>query len=257
MAVKYFEAGIKQNIICCKFLYLYSFDRDKENYIEEVSYCAKNGCRGALNVVYRHETDENKKKEWIKLGAKKGFDTYILKLIDYYENHNQFKFWRLLRESKNNINADVLLHVGKKYLQWNLASECMDTLYRGLQADYYECYDFLRTNLDTVYEKPEQLETMLKFLEKNKKDIIDELNLTLAYNLVGKWNNSKEILEKIKDEYYQNLGYFRYYYNMRKYDKSFEHLIKAYELNKEKFSGYADLGVMYFRNGQNEKALKI
>ena len=72
------------------------FWKREECFLEEVSKCAKGGCRQALNTIFNHEQDKEKKRYLAELGAKNGFDTYIYELIDYYEDHDQFKFWRFI-----------------------------------------------------------------------------------------------------------------------------------------------------------------
>ncbi len=254
---KYFEMGIKENITCCKFSYLLCFEKERECYLEEVSKCAEKGCRAALNTMFCREKDKKKKRYWAELGMKKGFDTYIYNLINYYENHNKFKFWRLLREYQNSNDVNILLYVSKKYLKWNVIPECLSAIFKGMKLGHYECYDFARNNLDIIFDDPKQYEILANFLEKHKKDTIDELNLTVAYDLSGKLDKAKEILDKIEDEYHQNLGYFKYYHYMNNLKKSLEHLEKAYEFNKERFNSYADLGSLCLKEGQEEKGLKI
>ncbi len=257
LSSKYFEMGIKENIPCCKFLYLELFEKDKESYFEQVSKCAKDGCREALNLIYHYENDEKKKKDWAKVGAKKGFDTYIRILIDYYETHNQFKFWRLLTEYKSSTDVNVLLYVAKKYSDWYMISESLSAIYNGLELEDYECYNFAANHLDGIFDNPKHFEILANFLEKHKKNLVDELNLSLAYGYSGKSDKMKEMLDKIEDPYHQNLGYFKYYDMMNDAEKSFQHLEKAYELDKESFNSYADLGTACLNRGQRDKGLRI
>lgn len=251
-AMGYFQLGIGGNIVCCKFLYWNLYEQGNPNYLDNLLECAQIGCRSALYELFSKTKNHLVRHKMIKLGARRGYPLYIIKLIDYYEIRNRYKLLKLLNQHEHSDDSELLYHIAKKYIEIDLLKG-IDIMYQAIKKGNRDAYLYL-INTYNVFLDDNKAEIMMNFLKNTERTIADDLNLIIVYQYCNKIPEMNHLIDRM-DNYHKNVALSRYYDTLNKKDKALECLLTAYYMDPGPEEGLDlefEIGILYLSTDRNK-----